>query len=64
MKEINQLPISDIKKFLINKGLIKVGSIAPNEILREMYKNVIMICGDLQNYNTENILYNYINNKN
>lgn len=62
IKEIYQLPIIDIKKFLIKKGLIKVGSIAPVDILREMYKNVIMLCGDLQNHNTENILYNYINN--
>jgi hypothetical protein len=63
MKEIYQIPIGDIKKALIKKGLIKVGSIAPNDILREMYKNVVMLCGDLQNHNTENILYNYINNK-
>ena len=61
MKEIYQIPMGDIKKTLIKKGLIKVGSIAPNDILREMYKNVVMLCGDLENHNTENILYNYIN---
>jgi hypothetical protein len=60
MKEINQIPITDIKQFLIKKNLIRVGSTAPNDILREMYKNVMMLCGDLQNHNTENILYNYI----
>jgi len=64
MKEIYQIPISDIKKFLVKKGLIKVGSTAPNDILREMYKNVIMLCSDLQNHNTQNLLYNYLNNKN
>ena len=63
MKEIYQLPIGDIKKFLIKKELIKIGSIAPTDILREMYKNVIMLCGDLQNHNTENILYNYVNSQ-
>jgi hypothetical protein len=60
MKEINQISIMDIKQFLIKKGLIRVGSTAPNDILREMYKNVVMLCGDLQNHNSENILYNYI----
>jgi hypothetical protein len=60
MKEINQMAIMDVKQFLIKKGLIRVGSTAPNDILREMYKNVVMLCGDLQNHNSENILYNYI----
>jgi len=61
MKDIYEEPIVDIKQFLLKKGLIKVGSTAPNEILREMYKNVIMLCGDLQNHNTENMLFNYLN---
>jgi hypothetical protein len=60
MKQINQIPIGDIKKYLIKKGLIRVGSIAPNDILREMYRSVVMLCGDLQNHNTQNIMYNYL----
>ena len=64
IKEIYEIPISDIKTFLIKKGLIKIGSTAPTDILREMYKNVIMLCGDLQNHNTENVLYNYLHDNN
>jgi ribosomal protein L18 len=61
MKDINQIPITYIKNELIKKNLIRVGSTAPNDILREMYKTVKMICGELKNHNTENILYNYVN---
>jgi hypothetical protein len=57
---LKQTPIQEVKKFLIKKGLIKVGSLAPNEVLRKMYETVSMVCGDVQNHNSENMLYNYI----
>lgn len=59
-QQIKQTPISEIKKFLVKKGLIKVGSTAPNDVLREMYKSVSLIVGDIQNHNVETILYNYL----
>ena len=58
---LNQVPIQEIKKYLIKRGLIKVGSIAPNEILRKMYESSILICGEVQNHNPDNLLYNFIN---
>lgn len=57
---LKQTPIHEIKKFLIKKGLIKVGTTAPNEVLRKMYETSQMICGDLHNHNTDIILHNYI----
>jgi len=57
---LKQEPIQDIKKFLIKKGLIKVGTPTPNDILRKMYESVVLICGEVQNYNPENLLYNYV----
>jgi hypothetical protein len=59
-QQIKQTPISEIRKFLVKKGLIKVGSTAPNDVLREMYKSVSLIVGDVQNHNVETILYNYL----
>jgi hypothetical protein len=58
---LKQTPISDVKKFLMKRGFIRVGSIAPNDVLRKMYEDVTMICGDVQNHNPDNLLYNFLN---
>ena len=60
---LKQTPIYDVKKYLIKKGLIKVGTIAPNDVLRKMYETTSLICGEIQNHNPENLLYNFINDK-
>lgn len=58
---LQQTPISEIKKYLIKGGFIRVGSIAPNNVLRKMYESVKMICGNVTNHNSKNLLYNYFN---
>ena len=58
---LKQTPIHDVKQFLIKKGFIKVGSIAPNDVLRKMYESVSLICGEVHNHNSDNFLYNYFN---
>jgi len=58
---LKQTTLGEIKRFLIKKGLIKVGSTAPNDVLRKMYESVNMICGDIQNHNTDILLHNYFN---
>jgi hypothetical protein len=55
-----QLPIQEVKHYLIRKGLIKIGTTAPNDVLRKMYESVHLICGEVQNHNPENLLYNFI----
>jgi hypothetical protein len=60
---LNQTPIQDVKTFLIKRGLIKVGTIAPNDVLREMYKSTTLLCGDVYNHNPETLLYNFFNEK-
>jgi hypothetical protein len=56
---LQQTPIQEVKKFLIKNGFIKVGSVAPNSMLRKMYESVSMICGNVTNHNSRNLLYNY-----
>jgi hypothetical protein len=56
---LKQKPISEIRSFLIKKGLIKIGSSAPNDVLRKMYESIILT-GDVTNHNPENLLYNYL----
>lgn len=60
---LKQTPMEEIRKFLIKKGLIKVGSTSPNDVLRKMYESVSMISGDLVNHNPDNLLYNFFNDK-
>jgi hypothetical protein len=60
---LKQTPMPEVKKFLIKKGFIKVGSIAPNDVLRQMYECAHLMCGQIENHNTENLLYNYFNDK-
>lgn len=60
---LKQVPMQEVKSFLIKRGLIKVGSITPNDVLRKMYESAILICGEVQNHNPENLLFNYINGK-
>lgn len=58
---LKQTPLQDVKKFLIKRGFIKVGFLAPPDILRQMYESVKTLCGDATNHNPENLLYNYFN---
>jgi hypothetical protein len=58
---LKKTPIPEIKRFLIKKGFIKIGTSAPNDVLRKMYESASMICGEVQNHNPENLLYNYFN---
>ena len=60
---LKQTPMEEIRKFLIKKGLIKVGSTSPNDVLRKMYESVVMISGDVVNHNPDNLLYNFFNDK-
>jgi hypothetical protein len=61
---LKQVDISEIKKYLIKRGFIKVGSTAPNDVLRKMYEESVLMCGELQNHNPDNLLYNYLNDNN
>lgn len=56
---LKQKPISEIRKFLIQQGFIKVGSTAPTDVLRKIYESVAMIDGDVKNHNPDNLLYNF-----
>ena len=60
-QHLKQIPIEQIRKTLIAKGFIKVGSIAPNDVLRQMYESMSLICGEVQNHNPDNLVYNFFN---
>jgi hypothetical protein len=60
---LKQTPIEEIRKTLLKQGFIKVGSSAPNDVLRKMYESIQMIGGDINNHNPDNLLFNFFNEK-
>jgi hypothetical protein len=59
--ELKQVPIQEVKKYLLKQGFIKVGTTTPIDVLRQMYESASMVCGEVKNHNPENLLYNYFN---
>jgi hypothetical protein len=58
-QQLKNIPIAEVKKYLLKNGFIKVGTTSPNDVLREMYENAKIIGGEVKNHNPENLLYNY-----
>jgi hypothetical protein len=60
-EKLKHTPIEEIRSVLIKKGFIKVGSLATNDVLRKMYESMVLVCGEVENHNPDNLLYNYFN---
>jgi hypothetical protein len=61
---MKQIPIYEVRKYLIKHGFIRVGSVTPNDVLRKMYESAMLICGEIQNHNPDNLLYNFLHDSN
>ena len=57
-KDLKRKQINDIKTYLREHNLIKVGSNAPNDVLRKMYESA-MLAGEITNSNAETLLHNF-----
>ena len=55
---LKKTSLSTLKNFLKKQNLIKFGSTAPSQLLREIYENT-KLCGDIINENPQNILHNF-----
>lgn len=58
---LKETPIHEVKRYLTKKGFIRVGSSAPNDVLRKMYESATLICGEIENHNPDNLLFNFLN---
>ena len=57
--KLEKTSITDVKNFLRKKNLLKVGSVADEAVLREMYEQCIL-AGDIQNNNKDTLIHNYL----
>ena len=58
---LKKTPMNDVRKFLVKRGLVKVGTTAPPDVLRKMFESASMVCGDVTNHNPETLMYNFLN---
>jgi hypothetical protein len=58
-RELKKKSVNDIKTYLKDHNLIKVGSNAPNDVLRKMYE-ASMLAGEITNSNSETLLHNLL----
>jgi hypothetical protein len=59
---LKQKSILEIKNYLRKNNLLKVGTQAPNDVLRHLYEQSIL-AGQVENKSKENLIHNYFNDE-
>lgn len=62
IKTLKNDEISKIKEYLRERGLTKIGTHAPDDVLRQTYENAFLT-GDVNNTSKETLVHNYMNSK-
>ena len=59
-RDLRKESMQTIRNYLYKKSFIKVGSSAPDKVLRDMYESIILT-GDVNNINSHILIHNYMN---
>ena len=60
LAKIKRTNLSQIKSTLREKNIIKIGCVAPPDVLRKLYEETIK-CGDIENTSSDTLIHNYMN---
>jgi hypothetical protein len=61
-KDLKKTNINEVRNHLKNNGLLKVGTTAPIDLLRQTYEASIL-AGNINNKNEETLYHNFVNDK-
>jgi len=61
-RNLSRRNINDVKKYLYNNGLLKVGTHAPKKVIMDMYETCILT-GKVLNVNDKIHIHNFLNSK-
>jgi hypothetical protein len=58
-KELKKTDITDVRRYLRQHGIIKVGTTCPADILRKTFESALL-AGEVTNTNKETLLHNFL----
>jgi len=60
--KLSKTNINEVKKYLRDKNMIKLGNSTPKDIIFKMYEQCVL-AGDVTNKSSENLIHNFLNDK-